>query len=194
MSWTSPPRAYPDREQRPYPDREQRPYPDREQQGFPGGPSRRKPRRSRGDRLLEVLRTPVVQRTALIASVVIELALLLIALVPQNVWVSLGRPNGPIPTALEPVVAGLFYFLPAATGALCRRWMPAVVLATLPAALDLGVYAAAGAIHNGPFYLATDTHAAAAVGTIELFAVLGALGWFARTTLLDALKQRKGRR
>ncbi len=120
----------------------------------------------------------------LTAGVVAEIALLLIALVPQSEWAAHGLPDGPIPRSLYPLVAGLFYVLPAFTGLLARRWQIAVLLATLPAWLDLGAFAVAAATRIGPFYLAQEPHASSAVGTLELFAALGALGWLARTGLL----------
>ena len=123
---------------------------------------------------------------ALGAAVLGELALLLVALVPQSIWASHGFPDGPIPRALAPVVAGAFYALPAVTGALTRRWQAAVVLATLPAWLDLGVFAVAAAFRVGPFYLAMDPQAVSAVGTLELFAALGALGWLTVSITLGA--------
>lgn len=126
------------------------------------------------------------RRLALGATVLCELLLLLVALVPQSIWASRGFPDGPIPRSLAPVVAGAFYVLPAATGTLSRRWQTAVVLATLPAWIDLGLFAVAAAIRIGPFYLAMDPHAVSTVGTLELFAVLGALGWLARCAALDA--------
>ena len=169
-------------------------YTDREQQAYSGGLPRRKIRKSRRARLIELLRSEEVRRITLGVTVTIETLLLLVALVPQSIWASLGAPNGPIPDALAPLVAGAFYILPALTGALCRRWMLAVVLATLPAWLDLGVFAVAASGHIGPFYLVMDPHAVSTVGTLELFGVLGALGWFARTSLLGWLKRRKGRR
>lgn len=180
MSRVSPPRAYSDRE--------------REHPPFPAGPPRRRRRKSRGDRLQEVWQSLGTRRLALGISIFVEIVLLLIALVPQSVWASLGYPSGPIPDVLAPLVAGAFYILPTLTGALCRRWMAAIVLATLPAWLDLCVFAVASAIHIGPFYLVADPHAVSTVGTLELFAVLGALGWLARITMLGMVKRRKGRR
>lgn len=112
---------------------------------------------------------------------------MLIALVPQSIWASHGLADGPIPRSLSPVVAGAFYVLPVVIGLLCRRWQAAVVLATLPAWLDLGLFAVAAATRVGPFYLATDPHAVSTVGTLELFAVLGALGWLARGVVRGAL-------
>ncbi len=120
--------------------------------------------------------------------ILIELALMLVALVPQTIWASHGFPDGPIPRVLSPVVAAAFYVLPVLTGMLCRRWTAAVVLATFPAWLDLGLFAVAAASRVGPFYLATDPHAVSTVGTLELFAVLGALGWLARTAGLAAIR------
>lgn len=117
----------------------------------------------------------------------VQIVLLLIALVPQNVWASRGLPNGPIPTAMTPIAAGLFYVLPSLAGLLTRRWQAAVVIATLPAWLDLGVFAIAAATRIGPFYLAVEPHAVSTVGTLELFAVLGGLGWLARPLVLRAI-------
>jgi hypothetical protein len=139
--------------------------------------------------------TELLRLCGLAAAILAEIALLLIALIPQSVWDSHGFPNGPIPTTASSLVAGLFYVLPALTGILSRRWQAAIVLATLPAWLDLGAFAVAGAQRNGPFYLAVDPHAVSTVGTIELFAVLGALGWLARPLILGAfapLRRRAG--
>jgi hypothetical protein len=119
----------------------------------------------------------------------VEFVLLLIALVPQSVWASHGLPDGPIPVAAAPLVAGLFYVLPAATGFLAHRWRTAVVLATLPAWLDLGLFAVLAAPRIGPYYLALEPHAASTVGTLELFAVLGVLGWLARPPVFAALSR-----
>jgi len=160
---------------------------------FPAGPPRRKTRKSRRTRLIELMQSEELQRIALGCTVAIETLLLLIALVPQSIWAGLGMPNGPIPDVLSPAVAGVFYILPALTGMLCRRWMLAVVLATLPAWLDLGVFAVAAAGHIGPFYLVMDPHAVSTVGTLELFGVLGALGWFARASMLGWLKRKKAK-
>jgi hypothetical protein len=130
------------------------------------------------------------RRVALAAAVLVQVLLLLVALVPQSIWASHGLPDGPIPRAFAPVVAGAFYVLPALTGLLCRRWQAAIVLATLPAWLDLGLFAVVAAGRVGPFYLATDPHAVSTVGTLELFAVLGALGWLVRSSTLGLLERR----
>lgn len=116
-----------------------------------------------------------------------ETLLLLVAVVPTSIWAAHGYPNGPVPTTLYPVVAGLFYALPTITGALCRRWPVAVVLATLPAWVDLAAFAVAASPKVGPFYLVLPDHAINSVGTLELFAIMGALGWLARTACLALL-------
>jgi hypothetical protein len=125
-------------------------------------------------------------RVGLLAGLVgCEGGLLLISLVPATIWARLGHPDGPVPQALYPLVAGLFYLLPTLIGTLCRRWPAALALATLPAWADLGVFAVAAAPRLGPFYLAQDPHAVATVGTLELFAALGMLGWVVRRALQD---------
>jgi hypothetical protein len=128
-------------------------------------------------------RRPSLRLVTLNLVIALEVVLLLIALVPQSVWADRGLPDGPIPLAMTPLVAGLFYVLPSLTGLLSRRWQAAVVLATLPAWLDLGVFAMAAATRIGPYYLAVEPHAVSTVGTLELFAALGALGWLARPLL-----------
>jgi hypothetical protein len=130
---------------------------------------------SRARAILLALRLPVLWLV-----VAAEAALLLAALVPQSIWADYGYPNGPIPQALSAPVAGAFYALPALTGMLCRRWYAAFILATLPAWLDLGLFAIAAAGRIGPFYLAQDPHTTNTVSTLELFGILGAVGWLAR--------------
>jgi hypothetical protein len=130
-------------------------------------------------------------RVGLLAGLVgCESGLLLISLVPPTIWARLGHPDGPLPQAFSPLVAGLFYLVPTLIGALCRRWPAALTLATLPAWADLGVFAVTAAPRLGPFYLAQDPHAAGTVGTLELFAALGLLGWVARRALHDMRNRR----
>jgi hypothetical protein len=137
------------------------------------------------------MRFPLLLWIALGGALLCETALLLISLVPATAWASMGySSNGPLPEKLNPLIAGLFYVLPAVIGALCRRWQVAVVLATLPAWLDLAIYAVATASRYGPFNLGGD-HAGSTIGTLELFAVLGALGWLARSAALLVLGDRR---
>lgn len=145
------------------------------------------PRYLERERVSARFRVVPLRLVALGVVVAVQIVLLLIALVPQNFWASHGLPNGPIPTGASPIVAGLFYLLPSFTGLLSRRWQVAVILATLPAWLDLGIFAIAAAPRIGPYYLAVEPHAVSTVGTLELFIVLGALGWLARALVMQAI-------
>ena len=142
--------------------------------------------RARLERISARIRRRSARLIALGIVVTLQCVLLLIALVPASIWNDLGMPNGPIPMELAPVVAGLFYVLPSVTGLLARRWQVAILLATLPAWLDLGIFAIAAASRIGPYYLALEPHAVSTVGTLELFAALGALGWLARPVVIGA--------
>jgi hypothetical protein len=139
-----------------------------------------------------LLRNPQPRLVALGAITTAESLLLLIALVPQSIWASHGLPNGPIPPIASPLVAGLFYVFPVLVGLLSRRWQVAIVLGTLPAWLDLGIFAIAAAPRIGPYYLVVEPHAVSTVGTLELFAVLGALGWLARPLVKSAVSWLRG--
>jgi|GEM_PF-3175294 len=132
----------------------------------------------------------IVRLGALGVCVALQCALLLISLVPQTTWAGLDLPDGPIPLSLTPVVGGLFFALPAIIGTLSRRWQIAIVLATFPAWLDLGIFSVAAAERLSPFYIAQDPHAAGAVGLLELFAALGALGWLAAWAARLILRER----
>jgi hypothetical protein len=141
-------------------------------------------------------REQVLHNLALSLALAGETGLLFIALVPQSVWASHGWPNGPIPQVTYPLVAALFYLFPAIIGGLCSRWQIAIVLATLPAWLDLGLFAVVAAGRFGPFYLAEESHAAGTASTLELFAALGALGWLTRVglqTTLSRIQIRRGK-
>jgi hypothetical protein len=141
-------------------------------------------------------REQVLHNLTLSLSLASQTGLLLISLVPQSVWASHGWPNGPIPEAIYPLVAALFYLFPAVIGGLCSRWQIAIVLATLPAWVDLGLFAVVAAGRFGPFYLTEESHAAGTAATLELFAVLGALGWLTRVGLhitLSRLQPQRGK-
>ncbi|HEX9067908.1 MAG TPA: hypothetical protein VF807_04005 [Ktedonobacterales bacterium] len=119
----------------------------------------------------------------------IQSAFMLVQVVPTTIWADHGYPNGPIPNKLYPLVAALFYAIPTVVGLLVRRWQAAIVLATLPAWLVLGAFAVGGAFRNGPFYLFQDPHGPGTVGTLELMAFLGALGWLARDLVARLLRK-----
>ncbi|MBE3560746.1 MAG: hypothetical protein IMW89_16225 [Ktedonobacteraceae bacterium] len=123
----------------------------------------------------------------LICLVAIETALVTLALVPAQLWTRLlpQSPSaalyGPFPAMLAPVITALLYLLPTAIGFLCRGWQRALLLATLPAWIGLGLFLIAATAKIGAFYLVSPDHVAANVSTLELFAALGGLGWLGRS-------------
>lgn len=125
--------------------------------------------------------------TILVISMVgIETILVTSALVPAQLWTRL-LPNstsaaldGPFPPILAPIITVLLYIVPTLIGFLCQRWQRALLYATLPAWIGLGVFIVAATTKVGPFYLVSSDRVTANVSVLELFAALGALGWLAR--------------
>ena len=122
----------------------------------------------------------------LISLVVIETILVLLALVPAQLWTRL-LPNtssaaldGPFPPKIAPVISALLYLLPTVIGFLSRSWQRALLCATLPAWIGLGAFLVAATFKVGAFYLVSVDHVTANVSILELFAALGALGWLGR--------------
>ena len=125
----------------------------------------------------------------IIALVVLETILVLIALVPAQFWTRF-LPNstsaaldGPFPPVVAPLVTLLLYVLPTMIGFLCRGWQRAVIFATLPVWFGLGVFLVSATFKIGPFYLVSADHVTANLSLLELFAALGALGWLGRLTI-----------
>ena len=124
-----------------------------------------------------------------IGLVVIETLLVLLALVPAQLWTRL-LPNtpsaaldGPFPPKIAPVISALLYLLPTAIGFLSRSWQRALLCATLPAWIGLGAFLVAATFKIGAFYLVSVdpvNHVTANVSILELFAALGAFGWLGR--------------
>jgi hypothetical protein len=56
----------------------------------------------------------------------------------------------------------------------------------MPAWVALGVFATLAAPRLGFDYLTQDTHTAGVIGTLELFAGMGLLGWIMRLAAKDA--------
>jgi hypothetical protein len=137
-------------------------------------------------RLRSKQRREILRRLLIVSAVGAETLLLLVALVPASEWGRLGEPADPVPATLAPLVAALFYLLPSVIGASCRVWQLAIVLATLPVWLDLGIFAVAASGQTGPFYLAQAANSGGVASTFELFAALGLFGWLAATFLLGA--------
>ena len=133
----------------------------------------------------------ILRRSVLAAAVTTETMLLLISLVPATEWARLGQPADPIPATLSWLVATLFYLLPTFTGMCCRSWQMAIVLATLPVWLDVGIFVVAASGRTGPFYIAQAANAGGAASTFELFFALGAFGWLVSCVLSGAHGRRK---
>jgi len=122
-----------------------------------------------------------------IGLVVIETILVLLALVPPQLWTRL-LPNtssaaldGPFPPVIAPLITALLYLLPTVIGFLCRSWQRALLYATLPAWIGLGIFLIAATFRVGAFYLVSVDHIMANVSILELFALLGGIGWLGRT-------------
>lgn len=137
---------------------------------------------------LSVPRTTQERRVlvAIIALVVLETALVALALVPAQLWTRLlpgsgtAALDGPFPPKIAPVVSALLYILPSVIGFLCQSWQRALLCATLPAWIGLGAFIVAATFRIGPFYLIAPANVTANVSVLELFAALGAIGWLGR--------------
>jgi len=119
--------------------------------------------------------------------IVVETVLVLLALVPAQLWTrilagsSSAALDGPFPPLIAPVITALLYFVPTVIGFLCRSWQRALLLATLPAWIGLGVFLVSATFKVGAFYLVANDHVTANVSVLELFAALGTIGWLARS-------------
>ena len=123
---------------------------------------------------------------AIIACVVLETALVVLALVPAQLWTRLlpgsgtAALDGPFPPKIAPVISAFLYILPSVIGFLCHSWQRALLCATLPAWIGLGAFIIAATFRIGPFYLIAPANVTANVSVLELFAALGAIGWLGR--------------
>jgi hypothetical protein len=121
-----------------------------------------------------------------ICMLIIETLLVTMALVPPQLWTRLlpGTTSaalyGPFPPILAPIIPALLYLLPSVVGFLCHSWQKALLFATLPAWIGLGLFVIAASFKVGSFYLVSPTQVTANVSTLELFAALGAIGWLGR--------------
>ncbi len=121
--------------------------------------------------------------------IVLETGLVTLALVPAQLWTrilansSSAALDGPFPPTIAPVITLFLYLIPALIGLLCRKWQRALLFATLPAWIGLGVFLIAATFRVGAFYLVSPDHVTANVSVLELFAALGAIGWLARSLL-----------
>ena len=115
-----------------------------------------------------------------------ETILVTLALVPPQLWTRLlpasssASLDGPFPAPLAPFIAALLYLLPAVIGFLSRSWQRALLFATLPACIGLGLFVIAASTRVGAFYLVSTAQVTSNASVLELFAALGGIGWLAR--------------
>lgn len=118
--------------------------------------------------------------------VVFETLLVTIALIPTRDWARLlpnsstAAQDGPFPPGIAIFIPILLYLVPTLVGFLCRNWQQALFYATLPAWIGLGLFITAANSKVGIFYLVAAESVSANVSVLELFAVLGGLGWLAQ--------------
>jgi hypothetical protein len=123
---------------------------------------------------------------SIIGLVAIETALIMMALVPAQLWTRLlpqataSALDGPFPPAIAPIITTLLYFIPSIIGFLCRSWQRALLYATLPAWIGLGIFLIAATFKVGIFYVVSTEHVTANVSILEMFAALGGIGWLGR--------------
>ena len=121
-----------------------------------------------------------------ICMVIVETILVTMALVPPLLWTRLlpGSTSaalyGPFPPILAPIIPALLYLVPTVVGFLCHSWQRALLFATIPAWIGLGLFVIAASFKVGAFYLVSPTQVTANVSLLELFAALGAIGWLGR--------------
>src|SRR6266700_6693342 len=112
----------------------------------------------------------------LVGLIVIETLLVLLALVPPQLWTRLlpqataSALDGPFPPVIAPIITTLLYFIPSILGFLCRSWQRALLYATLPAWIGLGIFLIAATFKLGIFYLVSADHVTAQASMLEMFA------------------------
>ena len=122
-----------------------------------------------------------------IGMVIFETILVTLALVPPPLWTRLlpdsssAALDGPFPPILAPIIPALLYLVPTVIGFLCRSWQRALLFATIPAWIGLGLFVIAASLKVSAFYLVSPTQVTANVSVLELFAALGAIGWLGRS-------------
>ena len=119
----------------------------------------------------------------------LETILVTLALVPAQLWTRLlpqspsAALDGPFPAKIALLITFLIYVTPTVIGFLCKHWQQALLYATLPVWIALGLFVVAATSKVGAFYLLSPDHIAANVSTLELFLALGGIGWLARHLL-----------
>ncbi|MEO6890859.1 MAG: hypothetical protein ABI456_15600 [Ktedonobacteraceae bacterium] len=116
----------------------------------------------------------------------LETILVLLAMVPAELWTRLlpqasdAALDGPFPASIAPMITVLLYLLPALIGFMCQAWQRALLYATLPAWIGLGIFLIAATSRIGAFALIASDRVVGNVGVLELFALLGGIGWLGR--------------
>jgi hypothetical protein len=125
----------------------------------------------------------------LLGLIFIETVLVTLALVPAQFWTRLlpqtasAALDGPFPPIISPGITALLYLIPTIIGFLSRSWQRALLYATLPAWIGLGLFVIVATLKVGAFYLVSADHVTANVSVLELFAALGGIGWLGRSIL-----------
>src|SRR6266516_2870825 len=124
---------------------------------------------------------------SIICLTAIETALVLMALVPAQLWTRLlpqataSALDGPFPPVIAPVITAVLYLVPTVIGFLCRSWQQALLYSTIPAWVGLGCFVIAATFKVGAFSLVSVDHVIAKVRILENFAALGGIGWLGRS-------------
>jgi hypothetical protein len=120
------------------------------------------------------------------ALVAVETILVSMAMLPPQVWsrilptVGGATLNGPFPATIAPLITIVIYLLPTVIGFLNRHWQRALLYATIPAWVGLGVFLIASTVKQGAFYVVSADRILANVSVLQLFVALGGIGWLAR--------------
>src|SRR5260370_14105008 len=94
-----------------------------------------------------------------ISMVVIETMLVLLALVPSQLWTRLlpqttsAALDAPFPVVIAPLITALLYLVPTITGFLCRSSQQALLYATIPTSVAFGCFMISPTSNVAPFYL-----------------------------------------
>ncbi|HEV2581314.1 MAG TPA: hypothetical protein VGT44_10730, partial [Ktedonobacteraceae bacterium] len=89
--------------------------------------------------------------------VALQTLLVTLALVPPQFWTRFlpGSPtaslDGPFPVALAPIISALLYVIPSTIGFLNKSWQRALLYATIPAWIGLGLFVIAASLKIGAF-------------------------------------------
>lgn len=130
----------------------------------------------------------------ILSMVALETLLTTLTLAPAQLWVRLlpqagnAALSGPFPAPVAPLITALLYLLPTLIGFFSQNWQRALLYATLPGWIGLGLFLIAATSKVGIFYMLSADHVTANVSVLEFYALLGGLGWLARNLFRVELK------